>query len=1105
VGAEPSGVVEFRVLGSLEAVADGRPLTLGEPRQRALLAVLLLHRGRRVSSDALVDALWGDAPPPSAVKIVQGYVSGLRRVLGDGFLVTRDHGYVLHGVSTDLDRFEALAAEGRRALADGDAAAAAGRLRAALALWRGPPLADFAYDAFAAAEIARLEEARLAALSDRVDADLALGAHAQLVGELEAIVREHPLREGLVARLMLALYRSGRQAEALDAYRAVRQRKIADLGLEPGRELRELQQGILAEDAALDPPASARPLGHPRPQARRLLMAAGAFLLALLIIVAVRLADSGARALLVAPNSLAAIDVRSDRIAATVPVGARPGSVAVGAGSLWVANRDDQTVSRIDPRTLRTLRTVPVKGPPTGLAASAGAIWVAESDLNPDRGSTSASVLVGRIDPEFDALGAGVRIGDVVPDGPAAIAAQAGSVWVAPSAGLLTRLDAVRGAVTRQLDPNASPAGVAAGAGAVWLTDQEAGDVVRVDPSGLLTTIPVGDGPSGIAVGAGSVWVADSLAGTVVRIDPDTRSVRDTIAVGRAPAGIAVGAGSVWVADSGDGTISRIDPLTDRVRARIVVGGSPQALAVAGGRAWVSVDARTLPPAGGGTLRMAASFDIDGLDPALAYDSLTDQLVAATCAGLVYYPGRTGPAGAEPAPDAAQALPTRSAGGRTYTFTIRRGLRFSPPSDAPVTARTFKATIERTLSPRMKSPLASHLANIVGARAYMAGRSRHIAGLVAHGHTLVIRLRAPAPDLLARLTQPAFCAVPPDTPVDPDGVRLVPSAGPYYAASVTPHQGVVLLRNPNYHGNRPHRFARIEVAADVSARRAVAEIQAGRADYTTLWGDSGTTGLATRLAARYGAAAHGRQRSFTAPSLSLDSFLLNSRRPLFRSARLRRAVNYAIDRRALAALGDGFSMLPEHPADHYLPPGLVGYRAVRVYPDTPDLPRARALARGAGRRTAVLYTCDVDACRQQAHIVAGDLAGIGIRVEIHSFPEQELFAREARPGEPFDLAYNGWIPDYPDPSAMLEPLLEDRSVAPPLADPGVRRRLAAAARLSGPARYLAYGRLDIDLARREAPLLAFGNLAPQDFFSARIGCQADTPYGLDLAALCPRR
>ena len=310
---------------------------------------------------------------------------------------------------------------------------------------------------------------------------------------------------------------------------------------------------------AREPPAIARR----RDGAAGVLIAAGgAVLLAAIITVAVRLAGSGASTVRVAPNSLAAIDTHSDRVTGAVPVGARPGAVAFGSGSLWVANLDDQTISRIDPRTLRTLRTIPVAGPPTGIAAECRWCVGGRVESEPDGPGTS-SVLVGRVDPEFDTLGAPVRIGNVVPSGPGAIAAQGNSVWVAPSTGLLTHLNATTGKPwRRQLDPNASPAGIALGEGAIWLTDTEANNVVRVDPTGVLTPIAVGNAPTGITVGAGGVWVVDSLDDAVVRIDPGTRSVTATIPVGRSPAGVAFGAGSVWVANSGDGTVTRINPST---------------------------------------------------------------------------------------------------------------------------------------------------------------------------------------------------------------------------------------------------------------------------------------------------------------------------------------------------------------------------------------------------------------------------------------------------------------------------------------------------------------------------------------------------------------
>ena len=242
--------MEFRLLGPFEVVEHDRLLQLGGRKQRSLLAVLLLHANEVVSTDRLIDELWAQTPPRTAAKSIQLYVWRLRKELGEGRIVTRAPGYMLRVEPSELDlaRFEQLLVEARGA----DPKSAAQKVRGALALWRGPPLGDFAYEPFARGQIARLEELRWAALEQRIDADLASGRHAELVGELEALVAEHPLRERLRCQLMLALYRSARQAEALDAYRAARTELSEELGLEPSEELKRLERAILQQDPVLD-------------------------------------------------------------------------------------------------------------------------------------------------------------------------------------------------------------------------------------------------------------------------------------------------------------------------------------------------------------------------------------------------------------------------------------------------------------------------------------------------------------------------------------------------------------------------------------------------------------------------------------------------------------------------------------------------------------------------------------------------------------------------------------------------------------------------------------------------------------------------------------
>src|SRR5581483_6600158 len=238
-------VAEFRILGPLEVVAaDGEPLALGGQRQRAVLALLLLHANRVVSTELLVDSLWGEQPPRTATTSLQNAIVALRKVLGPEVLETRAPGYVLHVAPDDFDlaRFERLVAAARGL----ESAEKAEALREALALWHGEALAELPVEAFTG-EQRRLEELRLAATEDRIDAELVNGRHADLVPELESLVSRHPLRERLRGQLMLALYHSGRQADALNAYQQAR-RELVEVGLDPGPQLQELHAQILRQE-----------------------------------------------------------------------------------------------------------------------------------------------------------------------------------------------------------------------------------------------------------------------------------------------------------------------------------------------------------------------------------------------------------------------------------------------------------------------------------------------------------------------------------------------------------------------------------------------------------------------------------------------------------------------------------------------------------------------------------------------------------------------------------------------------------------------------------------------------------------------------------------
>src|SRR5829696_6664229 len=260
--------MDFHILGPLEVLDEGRAIPLGGSRQRALLALLLLHANETLSMDRLIDELWGERAPPTAAKLVHVQISRLRKALtagggsdraGSGTVVTREGGYelTLERGQLDAHRFEDLVAAGGRELAAGHPDRAAAALEGALSLWRGAPLADAAYERFAQREIARLDELRVTALEQLVDAQLALGRHADVVGRLQALIGEHPYRERLRAQLMLALYRCDRQADALQAYQDARRALVDELGIEPGERLRELERAVLAHDPALAPPRAA--------------------------------------------------------------------------------------------------------------------------------------------------------------------------------------------------------------------------------------------------------------------------------------------------------------------------------------------------------------------------------------------------------------------------------------------------------------------------------------------------------------------------------------------------------------------------------------------------------------------------------------------------------------------------------------------------------------------------------------------------------------------------------------------------------------------------------------------------------------------------------
>ena len=600
--------MEFRVLGPLEVVEDGRTLSLGGVKQRVLLASLLLRANEVVSTDTLIDQLWGESPPATAAKAVQVYVSALRKELGDGVLVTRSPGYVLNvdHAHFDLAQFEELVGAARGA----EPEVAAEKLREALGLWRGPALADLAYEPFAQTEIARLEELRLTAWEDRVEADLALGRHAELVPELESLVNRHPLRERLRGQLMRALYGSGRQAEALEAYRAARRTLRQELGLEPSPSLQRLERSILEADPELEPrPSSQRRRAEPggrRRQGRRLVAAGAALIVAIAATaVGLLLREDATPELL--GNAVAAVDPSGRRVAAYTEVGTTPSNVVVGEGSVWVLNGDDRTISTIDPETRRIAHTFGTGRLPAGLAVGEGAVWIGNA-ASLENFQYMASV--SRIDPDSRTetntveLPGGDRPFEGVTSGVSRLAVAAAAVWAINPDATVSRIDARTGELVERVRGAKGAQALAAGEGGIWFVDQDE-SVVRIDPRSNRARQRIEVAASflgGIAVGGGSLWVTAPAEGVVWKIEPGRPPLMRTIDVGFGVAHIAFGGGAVWTANFLNGTVSRIDPRTNRVTAVSTVTGTPQGIAADGRSTWVSVAGGTTP----GTLQTSA-------------------------------------------------------------------------------------------------------------------------------------------------------------------------------------------------------------------------------------------------------------------------------------------------------------------------------------------------------------------------------------------------------------------------------------------------------------------------------------------------------------------
>jgi YVTN family beta-propeller protein len=1070
--------MEFGILGPLEVRNGGVRVAVGGPRQRALLSLLLCNANRVVSRDRLLDELLGDQPSDSAQRLLRVQISRLRKALAvDGDeprLINRPPGYLLRVEERELDlqEFERLLSAGREALQRGDPEQASTILREAESLWRGRPLADLEFEPFARLEVERLEELRLGAVEERIEAELAVGRHTAACAELETLVEEHPLRERLRGQLMLALYRSGRQADALEVYRAGRSLLVDALGLEPSPELQQLERAILthdpelqvgraipaydpalrrerallthdpaprleraipAHDPALEPAALPPPLPKRLGRRERAVGLAVAFMVAVGIVLV--LVSSGVSSVRLAGDEVGAIATGSDQVSSAVRMAGPPTSVAVGGdGAIWVASADAGTLSRIDPKT-HMITQIPVGSDPVSVTvAPDGSIWVANS----------GDGTVSRVSPENDEVVANVRVGA----GPSALVATANAVWVANTLNAsVSKIDIASDRVVARIPVGSEPAAIAAGAGSVWVADEGDGTVYRLGQqtgAQVAAPIPVGNGPTGVAFGDGAAWVVNSTDGTLSRIDAQSNSVTAVIPVGQGPRDVAVRGRRVWVSDEYGNAIAQIDPVKLAVVNTINTNSAPLGLALAGDRLWFATDGDSAAAHRGGVLDAVASGtygpiggDSPTIDPGSAYNPYIWRLLVMTSDGLVGYRRQGGVAGNELVPDLAVALPAPTDKGLTYTFHIRSGIRYS--NGVLLRASDFRRGLQRAF--KVGGGPIGDLSLIVGSgRCEAHPRTCDLSrGIVADDsmNTVTIHLTRPDPDLFAQLTLPAAYPVPPGTRVHLPA-RTVPGTGPYEISSYSPdlskspqaHGQLVLTRNPYFRqwsaAAQPAGFPnRIVIRTHYSQAQQVTAVEQGRADMT--WDPPPPSDL-TALSQSFPSQLH------QGPARQTSYVWLGVRSAPFDNVLARRAFNYAVDRGALGQLGLGVDGAGGRSTCQLLPPDFPGYVPYCPYTEepsasgrwlAPDLARAQALVRKSGTqgaRVTLLQPSFVP--RRFGQTLVATLHAIGYRARLRDVSPTTVFGSPPSFFLRFQAGVIGWYADYIAPAQVIPDLVE---------------------------------------------------------------------------------
>ena len=488
----------------------------------------------------------------------------------------------------------------------------------------------------------------------------------------------------------------------------------------------------------------------------------------------------------------------------------------------------------------------------------------------------------------------------------------------------------------------------------------------------------------------------------------------------------------------------------------------------------------------GGTLRVNVSnTDFEYLDPALAYDAVGWSVLYMTNLMLLNYPDKPAPEGSRLVADAATGFPTISKDGKTYTFTVKRGLRFSDGS--AVTAAAFKRAFERAADPRQGSPATAFLHGVVGADRRADNKASSVAGVVANGQKLTVKLVRNDPTFLAQVAMPFFAAVKPNLPIDPKGVNVYPSAGPYKIVSRQVGSQAVLERNSFYKGNRPANPDRIVFTTNTDQNQSLLQVRAGQIDY-----DAGGLPPTAHddLSTQYGVHKGGNFRYFVNTGINTLYLALNTSRPALGKVSLRKAVNTAIDRPAMLRVAGKFA---GRRTDQILPPNMQGFRDANLYPLKGANPtRARQLANGAKDKITVLHTTSSTSVAR-AQVIQYNLRQMGLDVDLKPQPFAVAIKTAGTKGSDFDMFLIAWFADYPDPFDFINVLLDGNNIQASnnsnysyFNNAKYNAAMTAASRLTGQARYNAYGKLDVDMMRDAAPWAPLANGNIREFISNRV-------------------